>query len=71
MTPLLWAAGKGHEAIVKLLLDKGADFESEDWYAWTPLSYAIEYGHAATVKLLLDKGADFELKESEDQTPPS
>ena len=27
-TPLLWAVEKGHEAVIKLLLEKGADVKS-------------------------------------------
>jgi ankyrin repeat protein len=29
-SPLSWAAEKGHEAVVKLLLEKGAELESRD-----------------------------------------
>jgi ankyrin repeat protein len=48
---------KGCEAVVKLLLDKGADLQSKDKYGRTPLSWAAEKGHEAVVKLLLKKGA--------------
>ena len=34
LTPLSWAAENGHEATVRLLLDKGADFEAKD--KWRP-----------------------------------
>ncbi|KAH8689310.1 hypothetical protein BGW36DRAFT_70072 [Talaromyces proteolyticus] len=65
-TPLLWAVEGGHEAIVKLLLEKGADLESKDHeYGRTPLSRAAEGGHEAVVKLLLEKGADLESKDCE------
>ena len=48
---------------MRLLLDKGADFEAKDKWGQTPLSWAAENGHEATVRLLLDKGADFEAKD--------
>jgi hypothetical protein len=64
-TPLSWAAENGHEAAVKLLLDKGAELETKDTkYGQTPLSWAAENGHEAVVKLLLDKGAELETKDT-------
>ena len=57
-TPLPWAAEGGHEAVVKLLLEKGAELETKDNDGWTPLSWAAEKGHEAVVKLLLEKGAE-------------
>ena len=70
-TPLSWAARNGHEAIVKLLLDKGAAIESKDTYNQTPLSYAAQNNHEAIVQLLLDKGAATESKDRYGQTPLS
>ena len=65
-TPLSWAAMNGHEVVVKLLLDKGAELETKDTeYRRTPLSYAARSGHEAVVKLLLDKGAELETKDTE------
>ena len=57
-TPLSWAAGKGQEAVVKLLLAReGVDAESKDKYGLTPLWWAAENGHEAVVKLL-EKGTE-------------
>jgi ankyrin repeat protein len=56
-TPLLYAAENGHEAVVKLLLEQGAELETKDLDGRTPLSRAVENGHEAVVKLLVEKGA--------------
>ena len=52
-TPLSWAAEKGYEAVVKLLLDKGADVDSKDKDGRTQLFLAMANGHEAVVKLLV------------------
>jgi ankyrin repeat protein len=58
------AAANGHEAVVKVLLEKGAELESKDeTWSQTPLSWAANNGHEAVVKLLLEKGAELESKE--------
>jgi ankyrin repeat protein len=63
---------KGHEAVVELLLEKGADMESRDMnYGQTPLWCAAKEGHEAVVKLLLEKGADVESKDRVGRTPLS
>ncbi|KAI8649860.1 hypothetical protein NCS56_01436800 [Fusarium sp. Ph1] len=49
-TPLWWAAAHGHEAIVRLLLDRGAHAEAADKDGWG----AAANGHAAVVRLLQD-----------------
>lgn len=45
----------GQEAIVKLLVENGADVESK-CSGWTPLTRAAENGHEAIVKILLKTG---------------
>ena len=53
---------KGHEEVVKLLVEKGADLESKG-YSRTPLSLAAMNGHEAVVKLLVEKGANLKSKD--------
>jgi ankyrin repeat protein len=59
----------GHEAVVKLLVEKGANLESKGGqYSQTPLSLAALNGHEAVVKLLVEKGANLESKDDCSQT---
>ncbi|KAL1895475.1 hypothetical protein Sste5346_005283 [Sporothrix stenoceras] len=68
-TPLWRAATFGYKAIVKLLLEKGADIDSKDNCGQTPLSWVAERGREAVVKLLLENGADADLKDRSGRTP--
>ncbi|KAH7111571.1 ankyrin repeat-containing domain protein [Dactylonectria macrodidyma] len=70
-TDLMVASYFGHGAVVKLLLQQGAEVDSKDrYYGGTPLWWAARNGHEVVVKLLLDKGADVEAKGRESgQTP--
>ena len=52
------AAAEGHEQIVKLLLDSGADINKVTNGGFTPLTWAAVKKNDKTVKLLLDSGAD-------------
>ena len=66
---LQWAAANGQEAIVKLLLEKGANPEAEeDYNGQTPLLRAAANGHEEVVKLLLQKGANLESKDNNGRT---
>jgi ankyrin repeat protein len=56
--------------VVKLLLGKGAELETNDKNGQTPLSWAAENGREAVVKLLLAKGGiDLNSKDGYGQTP--
>lgn len=57
-TPLIWAAARGNEHFVALLLGAGADSNTLD-IQWTgAVSYAAERDHTICVRLLLEAGAE-------------
>ena len=58
MTALMWASHCGHEAVVRLLLEKGADINAKDPFGGTALKEAADEGRKTLVRLLLEKGAD-------------
>ena len=55
---LLHAAQNGNKEVVKLLLDKGTDIETEDDNGWTPLVVAALAGRSQVVQLLLAQKAN-------------
>ncbi|UKZ77549.1 hypothetical protein TrVFT333_005272 [Trichoderma virens FT-333] len=69
-TPLIWAARKGHNTIVKMLLNAGADVNvKEQHLGETALTLAIESGHEETIQALLDNGANIHHRDHFDHTP--
>ncbi|KAJ5935976.1 hypothetical protein N7454_005274 [Penicillium verhagenii] len=68
-TPLSWAAKNGHKEVVRLLLEKGAELESNDDSRRTPLLWAARNGHKEVVRLLLEKGAELESNDDSRRTP--
>jgi ankyrin repeat protein len=52
------ASIEGHEQIVKLLLNQGADVNAQGGLFGNALQAALEGGHEQIVKLLLNRGAD-------------
>ena len=63
---LMYAALKGHGALVKLLISKDADVNKA---GWTPLHYAATHGDVEIIRLLLDHHA-FVNAESPNGTTP-
>lgn len=55
-TPLLIAADKGHEAVIKLLLEYGADPSLKDDNGDFSLRAALKNRHHNVVKILMEKG---------------
>ncbi|RHZ45744.1 uncharacterized protein CDV56_101206 [Aspergillus thermomutatus] len=55
-TPLLIAAQRGHDRIVQLLLERGADPNVN-----SPLRHALDRGHGSVVEMLLLHGADLDI----------
>ena len=51
------ASYKGHEKLVELLLDKGADVNAQGGYYGNALQVASDKGHEKLVELLLGRGA--------------
>ena len=65
---LHWAARSGHEAVVRLLLEKGARVDAKDGLGSTALHLAARSGHEAVVRLLLEKGARVDAKAEDGST---
>ncbi|XP_051722100.1 inversin isoform X2 [Ctenopharyngodon idella] len=58
-TAFMWAAGKGSDDVIKIMLDlkKDLDINMTDKYGGTALHAAALSGHVSTVLLLLEQGA--------------
>ena len=55
-----YAAEKGHNHIIDVLLAHGADIEDRDRAGWTPVYYAVVGGHRDTLDHLVAKGANLQ-----------
>ncbi|KAH7120600.1 ankyrin repeat-containing domain protein [Dactylonectria macrodidyma] len=63
------AAWSGNQAVINVLLERGAEIDSIDKYGKTPLSWAAANDHGAITGQLLDNGANIESKSNEGWTP--
>jgi ankyrin repeat protein len=68
-TPLHLAARGVHFALLKYLLEKGAQVNAKDTTGATPLHGAAARGHVEACKLLVEKGADVSVKTAGGLTP--
>jgi len=68
LTPLHYAVESGHMKIVGLLIDKGADINTQKSDGETPLQEACKLGYKDMVELLVAKGADINAKDNKGQT---
>lgn len=59
--PLMLAAAKGHDDVVRRLLFLGADVNLRDYRGATAVHLTCKKGHVATLRLLLNAGAAIDL----------
>ncbi|KAJ9655450.1 hypothetical protein H2201_008802 [Coniosporium apollinis] len=67
-TALYWAARSGNEAVVRMLLETGADPKAKDKHGTTALHWAASWGNEVMVRLLVEKGADPRAKTEDGET---
>ena len=65
----MYAAGRGHNWCVDMLLRKGADVNAFDVFGVTALHCASRYDHLYCMKLLIKAGADVNTKDHEGLSP--
>ena len=66
---LFIAAQKGHEAVVRALIEAGADVNKAKNNGVTPLYIAAQDGHEAVVRALIELGADVNKAKDTGATP--
>ncbi|MGE3841721.1 MAG: TonB family protein [Vicinamibacterales bacterium] len=67
-TPLMHAAGAGHDAVVRLLIDKGADLRIANKLGETALHLAVRRGRLEVARRLLAAGSDLAARDNEGRT---
>jgi len=68
-TPLIACCQNGHEAIVHLLVDSGADIHASNNKGNTPLHFCLAYGYQEIARFLIDSGADEFVTNKDGLTP--
>jgi class 3 adenylate cyclase len=67
--PLNWAAVRNDTAMIRALLDAGANINSANRTGFTPLHHAAEAGSKEAATLLITNGANLTLRNMYAQTP--
>ena len=68
-TPLIRGVEGQNIAVVKLLLEKGANVNSRDIFFKSPLHVAAAHGNMSILKLLIENGADVAAQDDKYDTP--
>ena len=68
-TPLVLAAGAGHNKIVTILISKGANVNHQNAYGNSALHQASKHHHLAVCQSLINAGANVDLKNNKGSTP--
>ncbi|XP_066909426.1 serine/threonine-protein kinase TNNI3K isoform X2 [Halyomorpha halys] len=69
MTPLQWAAIRGHAGVLKKLLSFGADVHSLDYGNFTALHLSAMSGKVEAVRVLLEHGSKVNAVNADGDTP--
>ncbi|ODV82874.1 hypothetical protein CANARDRAFT_204317, partial [[Candida] arabinofermentans NRRL YB-2248] len=70
LLPLHIVASSGHDDLIPLLLEYGADINQFDKLnKWSPIFYSVIKGYESTTKKLIENGADFNLKDEDGFNP--
>lgn len=67
--PIHLAASHGHEACLRILLDKGVDVNCRDSDHRTPLHWAATYGQNEVAEVLITRGASVNMAQIDGFTP--
>lgn len=69
IAPIARASCAGHNDVVELLLERGANIDETDNAGDTPLMIAAKYGRLSTALLLMNRGANIHHKNHKGWTP--
>ncbi|NXY40501.1 ASZ1 protein, partial [Ceuthmochares aereus] len=68
MTPLMYAAKRGHPEVVALLVGNGSHINAQDENGYSALIWAAQHGHKSVIFKLLELGADKNLQTKDKKT---